>query len=37
MEFKFKYIHIGNLINQLVNERQLNTERILNFLKISDE
>lgn len=36
MEFKFKNIHIGSLINQLVKEQEVEKERIVKFLKVSE-
>lgn len=36
MEFKFKNIHIGKLIETLVLEKKLKEERICHFLKISE-
>lgn len=36
MEFKFKNIHIGKLIEALVLEKKLNEERICHFLKINE-
>lgn len=36
MEFKFKNIHIGKLIEALVLEKGLKDERICHFLKISE-
>lgn len=35
MEFKFKNIYIGKLIEALVSEKKLNEERICRFLKIN--
>jgi len=37
MEFKFKNIHIGKLIETLVMERGLKEERICHFLKVSEQ
>ncbi|HLW42142.1 MAG TPA: hypothetical protein VKY82_07210 [Flavobacterium sp.] len=36
MDFKFKDIHIGSLIYQLVQEQEIEEERIANFLKVTD-
>ena len=36
MEFKFKNIHIGSLIRQLVKEQWIEKERIIKFLKVSE-
>jgi transcriptional regulator with PAS, ATPase and Fis domain len=37
MDFKFKDIHIGSLIQQLVQEQEVEPERIVNFLKVTDD
>lgn len=37
MEFNFKNIHIGKLIEQLVAERGIEESRIVKFLKIDDK
>jgi hypothetical protein len=37
MEFNFKNIHIGKLIEQLVEERGIEESRIVKFLKIDDK
>src|SRR6218665_1959076 len=34
MEFKYKDIHIGHLIFQLVNEKGIEDDRIVKFLKV---
>ncbi|MEG0850101.1 MAG: transposase [Flavobacterium sp.] len=34
MEFKYKDIHIGKLIFQLVTEKEIDEERIVKFLKV---
>src|SRR5690554_944289 len=36
MDFKFKDIHIGSLIYQLVQEQEIEEERNANFLKVTD-
>ena len=37
MEFRYKNIHIGELIANLVEDRQIDVERITKFMKISVE
>lgn len=37
MEFNFKDINIGNLIEKRVEELQVSTERICNFLKLNEK
>lgn len=37
MEFRYKNIHIGKLIEELVKDRQVEMDRITQFLKISVE
>lgn len=37
MEFNFKDIFIGNLIEKRVEELQISTERICNFLKLNEK
>lgn len=34
MEFKYKDIHIGQLIFQLVSEKEIDADRIVKFLKV---
>lgn len=37
MDFKFKDIHIGSLIRQLVEEREIDEDRIINFFMLTDD
>ena len=37
MDFKLKDIHIGSMIRQLVQEEEIDEERIINFIKATDD
>ena len=36
MNYQFKDIHIGKMIEQLVREREMDSQRIANFLNVED-